>query len=348
LQALILAGGSGTRFWPLSRRHRPKQFLALGGDRSLLRETVDRVLPAVGAQGVWVSTTRELRNAVAAELPEIPGERILAEPASRNTAPAIGWCLAQMPEQCRDDIVAVLPADHRVADAISFRAALAVAARAARAGDRIVTLGVRPSHAETGYGYLELGEVLEAGSGLRAVARFTEKPDLDTAARFVASGDYLWNAGIFVFRGSRLLAELARLEPAIGEGLRRMASGEASPDLLYNELPSLSIDYAVMERLADLVTVPLDCGWSDLGSWEAIAAHLPADGAGNGTRGDVVAVDTTECLLWAEEGQIAALGLRGLVVVRTGDTVLVAPRERAQDVRRIVDALRARGRDELL
>jgi mannose-1-phosphate guanylyltransferase len=180
------------------------------------------------------------------------------------------------------------------------------------------------------------------------VARFTEKPDLDTAARFVASGDYLWNAGIFVFRGSRLLAELARLEPAIGEGLRRMASGEASPDLLYNELPSLSIDYAVMERLADLVTVPLDCGWSDLGSWEAIAAHLPADGAGNGTRGDVVAVDTTECLLWAEEGQIAALGLRGLVVVRTGDTVLVAPRERAQDVRRIVDALRARGRDELL
>lgn len=348
MQALILAGGSGTRFWPLSRSRRPKQLLALDDGGSLLRQTVERVLPVVGPEGLWISTTRELVAAVAGELPEVPRDRILAEPASRNTAPAIGWCLATMPEDARDDVVAVLPADHRVADGSRFRAALAAAEAAARAGDRVLTLGVRPTRPETGYGYLELGGILDAGSGVRRVVRFTEKPDQATAERFVASGDYLWNAGIFVFRGARLLADLDRLAPEIGGGLRRMAGAPEAAERLYAELPSLSIDHAVMEKLEDLATVPLDCGWSDLGSWDALAAVLPADAAGNATRGDVVAVDSHGCLLWADQGQVAALGLRDLVVVRTGDTVLVAPRERSQDVRRIVDALRAQGRDELL
>lgn len=348
MQALILAGGSGTRFWPLSRRRRPKQLLALDAGDSLLRQTVERVLPLVGADGIWVSTTRDLVAGVAAELPELPEERLLVEPAGRNTAPAIGWCLTRMPEEALTDVVAVLPADHRVADGERFRTALATAAAAAREGDRVLTLGVRPTRPETGYGYLELGGVLDEATGLRRVARFTEKPDTATAERFLASGGYLWNAGIFVFRGARLLAELERLAPEIGNGLRRLAAEPEAAEELYAALPSLSIDHAVMEKLEDLATVPLDCGWSDLGSWDALAAALAADAAGNVTRGDVLAVDSSGSLLWAEEGQIAALGLRDLVVVRTGDTVLVAPRERSQEVRRIVDALREQGRDELL
>lgn len=348
MQALILAGGSGTRFWPLSRRRRPKQLLSLDGSSSLLRRAVERVRPLVGNEGLWVSTTRELAAAVARELPEVPEERILAEPAGRNTAPAIGWCLARMPEGGGDEIVAVLPADHRVADDEAFRRALTVAEAEARSHDRVLTLGVRPTRAESGYGYLELGEVLDAESGVRRVVRFTEKPDPATAERFAASGDHLWNAGIFVFRRGRLLAELARLAPAIGEGLRRMAERPEESERIYGQLPSQSIDHAVMEQLEELATVPLDCGWSDLGSWDALAEVLPADESGNRARGDVLALDCAGCLLWAEEGQIAALGLADLVVVRTGDAVLVAPRERSQEVRRIVAALRERGRDDLL
>lgn len=348
MQALILAGGSGTRFWPLSRRRRPKQLLALGSPRSLLRETVERVSPSVGAEGIWVSTTRELVDAVARELPEIPRERILAEPASRNTAPAIGWCLARMPAELHDEVVAVLPADHRVADAEGFRAALRTAEAAALSSDLVLTLGVRPTRAETGFGYLEVGDPLAGSEGVRRVVRFTEKPDLDTAREFLDSGRYLWNAGIFVFRAGRLLEELDRRAPEIGGGLRRIAEHPERGDELYAQLPALSIDHAVMERLEELATVPLDCGWSDLGSWQALADELPADGHGNAVRGDVVVIDSSGCLLWADEGEIAALGLEDLVVVRTGDVVLVAPRERSQEVRRIVEALRDRGRDELL
>lgn len=348
MQALILAGGSGTRFWPLSRRQRPKQLLALDAGRSLLRETVERVRPAVGDDGIWVSTTRGLVDAVARELPEVPRERILAEPASRNTAPAIGWCLGRMPPELRDEVVAVLPADHRVADAEGFRAALTAAQGAVRSSDRVLTLGVQPTRPETGFGYLEIGDPLADGDVVRRVLRFTEKPDAETARELIASGRYLWNAGIFVFRAGRLLQELDRLAPQIGAGLRRIAEEPEGAEAVYRELPALSIDYAVMERLEGLATVPLDCGWSDLGSWEALAGELAADEAGNAVQGDVISIDSTGCLLWADEGQIAALGLRDLVVVRTGDTVLVIPRERSQEVKRIVEALRERGRDELL
>jgi mannose-1-phosphate guanylyltransferase len=238
-----------------------------------------------------------------------------------------------MSEAARRDIVAVLPADHRVRDEESFREALAAARDAAAAGDRVLTLGVRPTHAETGYGWLEVGETLDAKSGLARVARFVEKPDRAAAERLLAAGA-LWNGGIFVFRGTTLLAHLENLAPEIACGLAAAAAEPARARDLYAALPAISIDYAVMEKLADLATVPLDCGWSDLGSWAALAATLPRDASGN--------------VLWSEGGHLAVLGVSGLVVVRTADTVLVLPRERAQDVRRLVEALAAAGRDELL
>lgn len=352
MQALILAGGSGTRFWPLSRRSRPKQLLALEGERSLLQETLERIRPLIPPRDVWVVTTRALADEVRRQLPEVPAAQVLAEPMGRNTAPAIGWAVRSLPEERRGDVVAVLPADHRVADPAAFRGALARAAAVAESDDRVLTLGVVPRWAETGYGYLELGPALDAGSGpdgaVRRVARFVEKPTPERAAGFLAGGNHLWNAGIFVFRGATFLRILERLVPDLARGLAAIAADPASLDRAYAALPPESVDFAVMEKLDGIATVPLDCGWSDLGSWAALAEVLPQDAAGNAVRGDVLALEARDNLLVADAGTVAVLGVEGLVVVRTGDTVLVLPKERSQDVRQLIAELQARGRSELL
>jgi mannose-1-phosphate guanylyltransferase len=347
MQALILAGGSGTRFWPLSRRHRPKQLLPLDSEVSLLRETLLRLQPLIAVEDVWVSTTEALAEAIRHELPELPAAHILAEPEGRNTAPAIGWAVRSMPEAARRDLIAVLPADHRVAHPEAFRAALRTAADAIAARDRVMTLGVRPRRPDTGFGYLEIESGADP-SGVHRVRRFVEKPDAATAEEYLASGRYLWNAGIFVFRGTSFLEVVTRLVPDLARGLEAIAAEPHRTAELYAALPSTSIDYAVMEKLDDLATVPLECGWSDLGSWEALSEVLTPDEAGNAGSGESVAVDARDNLLFAEHGTIAVLGVEGLVVVRTGDAVLVMPKSRSQEVRKLITELGARGRNELL
>lgn len=360
MQALILAGGSGTRFWPLSRKKRPKQLLALDGQSSLLEATVARLAPLIPAENVWICTTTELREQVLAQVPEVPPEQVLCEPTGRNTAPAIGWALGFFPPEKLRQVVAVLPADHRFDDAADFRATLARGAALVRAQDRVVTVGIRPRWAETGYGYLEKGEDLSVrfgdgpgeglGDGLFTVAKFREKPDAATAQEYFEGGRHYWNAGIFLFHGDTLLGHLETCCPRLAQDLRAIAANRAETGQRYPHLESISIDYAVMEHLGpgQIAGVELGSGWSDLGSWEALAEVLPADAEGNRKVGDVLAIDATDNLLFAEQGQIAVVGVDQLVVVRTGDTVLVIPRRRTQDVKAIVEALRAGGRPELL
>jgi mannose-1-phosphate guanylyltransferase len=348
VKALVLAGGSGTRFWPVSRRQRPKQLLSLEGGPSLLQATVDRLQPLVDPSKVWVCTTEKLSTQVRQQLPLVPEEQVLAEPAGRNTAPAIGWSLRSMPAGERDDVVLILPADHRIEDREAFLETLETAETIAREGDRVMTLGVQPTRPDTGYGYLELGPLIEPETGLRRVVQYKEKPDQASADRFVESGDYLWNAGIFLFRAGRLLELLQVHQPDLAQGLGEI---EQRPDRiaeLYPRLPSISIDIGVMEHLDEIFTLPLDCGWSDLGSWEALAEILPRDENGNVTKGDVVSIDCQGSVLYADEGTVAALGVDGLVIVKTGDAVLVVPKDRTQEIRKIVAALEDRGLTRLL
>lgn len=350
---LILAGGSGTRFWPLSRRDRPKQLLRLFEELSLLQRTVERVRPLATPENVWVCTTERLADQVAQQLPDVPRAQILAEPEPRNTAPAIAWAVAQMPDEVRDGAIVVLAADHFVSDEDAFCDAVALAVRTATEQRRILTLGVVPRWAETGYGYLELER--EVGSELEAIElrRFVEKPDAETAEEFVAGGRHLWNAGNFVFCGDVFLERVARDLPELSEGLERLAQAEPEERAaIYGELPKISVDHGVMERQQDLMTVPLDCGWNDVGSWQALAELVEPDADGNRARGRILAHEAERNFVYvdgaAEPKTVALLGVDDLVVVQTADAILVMPRERSQQVRVLVDALRAADDEDLL
>jgi mannose-1-phosphate guanylyltransferase len=343
--AVLLAGGSGTRFWPLSRRSRPKQLLSISEARSLLRITYERIAPLFPAERVFVVTAGDLAGPTRREIPEIPGANVLAEPAARNTAPAVGLAAAAIAGRDPDAVLAVLPADHHVADEPAFREAVRGACALAAAG-RIVCLGVRPSRPETGFGYLE---VEPRPDGTLAVARFVEKPDLPRARAFFAEpGRYLWNSGTFFFRADAILAAIGRHLPDLAAALGRFASGESDLRALYAAAPSISIDFGVMEKEKGLAALPLAAGWNDLGSWEALAEVHPADESGNVATSDVLPVDAAGCVVHAPGKLVALLGVHDLVVVDTPDAILVCPRERAQDVRRVVEALAARRREDLL
>lgn len=355
IQPVILSGGSGTRLWPLSRETHPKQFLPLAGERSLLQETALRVADPARYLPPIVVCNAEHRFLVAEQLRVVGAtpKAIALEPAARNTAAAtaIGALLAAAAEPARP--ILVLPSDHIVRDPGAFREAVDAALPAARDG-ALVTFGIEPEGPETGFGYVRRGAPLAAAPGAFAVERFVEKPDAARAAEMLAEGGWSWNGGMFLLRADRYLAELARHEPAVLDACVAAVTG-ARRDLdflrvdaeAFARAPSISIDYAVMERTDRAAVVPVAMGWSDVGSWHALWARTARDARGNAAVGDTLLDDTHDCYVRGEDGVlVAALGVRDLVIVATGDAVLVADRERSQDVKRVVEALKAQGRGQ--
>ena len=347
MKVLILAGGSGTRFWPASRRLRPKQLLPLKDGISFFRRTVDRLLPMLEPEDIWVCTGDAIADEVRRQAPEIPAEQVLREPAGRNTAPAIAWTLSSVAIRDREEILVSLHSDHWIDDEDAFRSTLRDAVDHAAATNDMMALGVKPSRAETGYGYMECGEEIDPERGVHEVLRFVEKPDAATAQQLVDSGRFVWNSGIFVFRIATLLDHLRRLEPRLMAGLHEIEERPQDLVRIYGELPAAAIDTAVMERLESMSTVTLD-GWSDIGSWSSLSEILEQLDDGNAVFGRAVTIDASDNVLYSESGTIAVLGVEGLAVVQTDDAVLVVPKERSQEVRRLVERLLSDGRDDLL
>jgi mannose-1-phosphate guanylyltransferase/mannose-6-phosphate isomerase len=340
---VILAGGSGTRLWPLSRELYPKQFLPLTGPRTMLQETLAR-LDGLGAAPPYLMCNEEHRFIVA-EQSRAVGARwsaIILEPTPRNTAPAIALAALYAMRDGDDPVLLVLAADHHIADAAGFRAAV-IEGAAAVCADQLLTFGVVPRVAETGYGYIKAGAARDGR--IREVAQFVEKPDL-------ASGDYYWNSGMFMFKASSYLSELERHRPDIYTACREAAASMTSdldferPGAAFADSPTEQIDYAVMEKTQRALVLPIDIGWSDVGSWKALWEVSPRDANDNHIRGDVVSIESSGSLLMSQDRLLAAVGVKDLMIVETPDAVLVAERGRAQDVKRIVERLRSCNRSE--
>ena len=344
MKAVIMSGGRGTRFWPASRSRKPKQFLRITGRKTLLQQTVDRLSPLLSRQDIFFVCSPEYARIVLRQIPDLNENQLIIEPASRNTAPCIGLAAHYLARHFPDEVMAVLPADHAIGDIATFHRALEAAEALARKG-WLVTFGIEPTRPATGYGYIEVESDLGFFSGFQACAvrRFTEKPSLETAREYVRGGQHYWNSGMFVWRTSSILEEIATSQPDLFTVLQKIDRSEEDParaNRLFEGLSSLSIDYAVMEHSSRVAVIPVRLQWDDVGDWRSLFDHLPGDQEGNHSNTDLVPLDARNCLAYTRQGKLVALlGVEDLVVVDTKDALLVCDRKRTQEVKQLLDII---------
>ena len=357
--ALIMAGGEGRRFWPLSSREKPKQFLTLTGGKSLIRETVDRILPLVPIERIFIVTVEKYKDETVKHIPELPKENLILEPEGKNTAPCIVYGTLVIEKKAGEAVVVVLPADHAVGDDEGFRDSVkfAAAAAGARLGDGrypIITLGVTPTSPETGYGYIKAGkDVIESAEQFKAldVIRFSEKPDHETALAFLREGGYYWNSGVFVWKTSSIISEFEEILPEWHARFEDLAqwlyssSEKGAAEEFYGSIEAGSIDKLILERSSHTAVVPVSFPWSDVGSWKALDEYLRDGEEANVTRGNVISIGSTGCLAIGGKRPVAIVGLRDVVVVDSEEGILVLDKEKSQDVRLVPDALEKGPRD---
>jgi mannose-1-phosphate guanylyltransferase len=356
--AAIMAGGVGTRLWPLSRESRPKQALRLIGDRTMFQHAVERLQPLFPPDHVVVVTGDEHAQILQSQTPQLPERNFILEPMGRDSGPAAGLGAIHLRQRDPDAVMAMLTADHYIADVERFRAVLKVAEQVARSG-KIVTLGIKPDFASTGYGYIRQGEHLDEIDGFEILSavKFTEKPDQETATDFFESGRYSWNSGMFIWHVDQLLREFQRQRPEIYQQLMTIAKALDTPresevlNEIWPQITKISVDYAIMENAKDVAVIPIDIGWSDVGTWASLLEIIAGDEQGNvidAGEDKHLGIDTHRTLVHSDGRLVVTIGLEDMIIVETEDAVLVCPRDRSQDVKQVVTQLRQENRDDLL
>ena len=352
ITAVIMAGGRGERFWPKSRNNRPKQFLSLTSDgETMIQKTVKRLSPLVSAEDIFIVTNAAYADLVNDQLPDVPRENILCEPCARNTAPCIAFAAAIIQKKYGDAMMLVLPSDHLIGYENIYIKTLQTAIRTAEEGNNLVTIGITPAYPETGYGYINFGK--EAGDAYE-VERFVEKPDLPTAKKYLASGKYLWNSGMFVWKASAIMYNMKQFMPEIHDGAVRIGdsySTDSYEETLIKEFTAFtseSVDFGIMEKASDIYTIPGSFGWDDVGSWLAVERINETDDKKNYFDGDVIAVDSERTTVCGGKRLVAAIGTRDIVIVDTDDVLLVCSKNNTQDVKKVIAQLKEHGRNDLV